>query len=87
MREDKTLTGRSFRARKSRSRPFGAKSKDARCCARGSRLVELPLAPETKRVLHYSHEESIACNIVTSARTFAARPAARRAFDGRADSV
>src|ERR1700687_1776978 len=59
MRADKTLTGRFFpRAqitiesirREREGRPL--------LRARIPPSVELPLAPETKRVLHYSHEES-----------------------------
>src|SRR6266851_5527745 len=57
MREDKTLAGRFFpRAHVESIR----KEIEGRTLLR-ERIptsVELPLAPETKRVLHYSHEES-----------------------------
>src|SRR6184192_843142 len=59
MREDKTLTGRFFpRAQitiKSIRREIEGRTL---LRERIPTSVELPLAPETKRVLHYSHEES-----------------------------
>src|SRR5215210_7134196 len=59
MREDKTLTGR-FLSR-SRSSVEGVRKEiEGRTLLRekSASSVELPLAPETKRVLAYAHEES-----------------------------
>jgi ATP-dependent Clp protease ATP-binding subunit ClpC len=59
MREDKTLTGRFF-PRAQVSIESIRKEIEGRTLLREkiSTSVELPLAPETKRVLHYAHEES-----------------------------
>ncbi|HYN25323.1 MAG TPA: ATP-dependent Clp protease ATP-binding subunit [Pyrinomonadaceae bacterium] len=59
MREDKTLTGRFF-PRAQVSIESIRKEIEGRTLLREkiSTSVELPLAPETKRVLAYSHEES-----------------------------
>jgi len=59
MREDKTLTAR-FLARAQASLEAIRKEIEGRAPLREkiSTSVELPLAPETKRVLHYAHEES-----------------------------
>src|SRR3989454_6516506 len=59
MREDKTLTGRFF-PRAQISIESIRKEIEGRTLLREkiSTSVELPLAPETKRVLHYAHEES-----------------------------
>src|SRR5690242_3085761 len=59
MREDKTLTAR-FLARAQTSLEAIRKEIEGRAPLREkiSTSVELPLAPETKRVLAYSHEES-----------------------------
>jgi len=59
MREDKTLTAR-FLARAQASLEAIRKDIEARAPLREkiSTSVELPLAPETKRVLAYAHEES-----------------------------
>src|SRR3984893_12607338 len=59
MREDKTLTGRFF-PRAQITIESIRREIEGRTLLR-ERIptsVELPLAPETKRVLHYSHEES-----------------------------
>src|SRR5436190_18103739 len=59
MREDKTLTGRFF-PRAQITIEAIRREIESRTLLR-ERIptsVELPLAPETKRVLHYSHEES-----------------------------
>src|SRR2546423_1164853 len=59
MREDKTLTGRFF-PRAQITIESIRREIESRTLLR-ERIptsVELPLAPETKRVLHYSHEES-----------------------------
>ena len=59
MREDKTLTGRFF-PRAQITIEAIRREIEGRTLLR-ERIptsVELPLAPETKRVLHYSHEES-----------------------------
>jgi ATP-dependent Clp protease ATP-binding subunit ClpC len=59
MREDKTLTGRFF-TRAQITIEAIRREIEGRTLLR-ERIptsVELPLAPETKRVLHYSHEES-----------------------------
>jgi ATP-dependent Clp protease ATP-binding subunit ClpC len=59
MREDKTLTGRFF-PRAQITIEHIRREIESRTLLR-ERIptsVELPLAPETKRVLHYSHEES-----------------------------
>src|SRR6266850_2546629 len=59
MREDKTLTGRFF-PRAQITIESMRREIEGRTLLR-ERIptsVELPLAPETKRVLHYSHEES-----------------------------
>src|SRR5947199_1101798 len=59
MREDKTLTGRFF-SRAQITIESIRREIEGRTLLR-ERIptsVELPLAPETKRVLHYSHEES-----------------------------
>ena len=59
MREDKTLTGRFF-PRAQITIEATRREIEGRTLLR-ERIptsVELPLAPETKRVLHYSHEES-----------------------------
>src|ERR1700745_1908375 len=59
MREDKTLTGRLF-PRPEITIEGIRREIESRTLLR-ERIptsVELPLAPETKRVLHYSHEES-----------------------------
>ncbi|HYW74096.1 MAG TPA: ATP-dependent Clp protease ATP-binding subunit [Pyrinomonadaceae bacterium] len=59
MREDKTLTGRFF-PRAQITIEAIRREIESRSLLR-ERIptsVELPLAPETKRVLHYSHEES-----------------------------
>jgi ATP-dependent Clp protease ATP-binding subunit ClpC len=59
MREDKTLTGRFF-PRAQITIEAIRRDIESRTLLR-ERIptsVELPLAPETKRVLHYSHEES-----------------------------
>ena len=59
MREDKTLTGRFF-PRAQVSIESIRKEIEGRTLLREkiSTSVELPLAPETKRVLAYAHEES-----------------------------
>src|SRR3954464_13261335 len=59
MREDKTLTSRFF-PRAQVTIEAIRKEIEGRTLLREkiSTSVELPLAPETKRVLHYSHEES-----------------------------
>src|SRR5437588_11788805 len=59
MREDKTLTGRFF-PRASVNIEAIRKEIEGRTLLREkiSTSVELPLAPETKRVLAYAHEES-----------------------------
>src|SRR5687767_4211844 len=59
MREDKTLTARFF-PRAQVSIESIRKEIEGRTLLREkiSTSVELPLAPETKRVLHYAHEES-----------------------------
>src|SRR6201982_2103686 len=59
MREDKTLTGRFF-PRAQITIESIRREIEGRTLLRGRipTSVELPLAPETKRVLHYSHEES-----------------------------
>src|SRR5438445_3757855 len=59
MREDQTLTGRFFpRAQVSIESIRKEIEGRTRLAEKISTSVELPLAPETKRVLHYAHEES-----------------------------
>src|SRR5881227_2981251 len=70
MREDKTLTAR-FLARAQASLESIRKEIEGRAPLREkiSTSVELPLAPETKRVLAYAHEESDRYSTGTSARS------------------
>ena len=89
MREDKTLTGRFF-PRAQVSIESIRKEIEGRTLLREkiSTSVELPLAPETKRVLAYAHEESDRLqhrHIGTEHLLLGLL--ARRAFDGRGDSL
>ena len=89
MREDKTLTGRFF-PRAQVSIESIRKEIEGRTLLREkiSTSVELPLAPETKHVLAYAHEESDRLqhrHIGTEHLLLGL--ASRRAFDGRGDSL
>ena len=88
MREDKTLTGRFF-PRAQVSIESIRKEIEGRTLLREkiSTSVELPLAPETKHVLAYAHEESDRYSIATSAPNICCSAAAGRAFNGRGDSL
>jgi len=83
MREDKTLTGRFF-PRAQLSIESIRKEIEGRTLLREkiSTSVELPLAPETKKVLHTPTKRAIACNTDTSARSICYWALARRALDG-----
>ena len=89
MREDKTLTGRFF-PRAQVSIESIRKEIEGRTLLREkiSTSVEFPLAPETKRVLAYAHEESDRLqHRHIGTEHLLARAAARRAFDGSRDSL